>query len=116
MALSLLGSPDYFREYQITTIYHTELHHAPLPTPIELQLSIFSNVVGLQNSPVHSLESAFSKYLCRVRPLNDKKLPCAGLGQELSVIITVPPLPELPLHKFHLCTIRWNRRKDTLET
>ena len=31
------------------------------------------------------------------------------------VNIAVPPLPELPLHKFHLCTIRRNRRKDTLE-
>ena len=70
--------------------------------------------LGLRNPPAHSLESAISKHLCRVWPLNHKKLPCAGPGQELSVNIAVPPLPELPLHKFHLCAIRWNRRKDTL--
>ena len=29
--------------------------------------------------------------------------------------IAVPPLPELLLHKFHLCAIRQNRRRDTLE-
>ena len=31
--------------------------------------------------------------------------------------IAVTPLPELPLrlHKFHLCAIRRNQRKDTLE-
>ena len=37
-----------------------------------------------------------------------------GSGQELSANIPVPPLPELPRHKFHLCAIRRNRRKDTL--
>ena len=49
--------------------------------------------------PAHSrddsLESAISKYLCRIRPLNDKKLLCAGPGQELSVNIAVPPLPKV---------------------
>ena len=50
-----------------------------------------------------------------VGSLNDKKLPCAGQGQELSVNIAVSPVPELPLHKFYLCAIRRNRRKDTLE-
>ena len=29
--------------------------------------------------------------------------------------IAVPPLPELPLHKFHRCAIRRNRRKDIVE-
>ena len=38
-----------------------------------------------------------------------------GQGKELSVNIAVPPLPELLLHKFHLCAIRRNQRKDTLE-
>ena len=64
---------------------------------------------------VHSLEPAISKHLCQVWPVNHKKLPCAGPGQELSVNIAVPPLPELPLHKLHLCAIRRNRRKDTHE-
>ena len=42
-------------------------------------------------------------------------MPCAGLGQELSVNIAVPPLPDHPLYKFHLCSICWNQSKDTLE-
>ena len=31
------------------------------------------------------------------------------------VNVAVPPLPELSLHEFHLCSFRQNRRKDTLE-
>ena len=31
----------------ISTIYFTEFHRAPLPTPTQLHLSIFSTVVGL---------------------------------------------------------------------
>ena len=108
LAKAFLGSPDQCREYSLSTIYYTEFHHAPLPTPTQLHLSIFSTVVRLLNSPVHSLESAISKHLCRVWPLNHKKLPCAGPGQELSVNIAVPPLPKLPLHKLHLCAIRRN--------
>ena len=65
------------------TIYYTEFLHAPLPPQNQLHLSIVSTVVCLLNSPAHSLESAISKHLWQVLPLNDKKLPCAGLGQEL---------------------------------
>ena len=57
---AFLGFPCMFPDSRISTIYYTEFHHAPLPTPTQLHLSIFSTVVGLQNSPVHSLESAIS--------------------------------------------------------
>ena len=69
------------------------------------------------NSPLHSVQLAITKYLCLVQPLNNEKLPCAGQGQELWVNIAVPPLPELWLHKFHLCAIpgHQNQRKDPLE-
>ena len=71
------------------------------------------------SSPPVAVESAISKHHCRVRtvwPLNDKKLSCAGSGTgTFGKYFAVPPLPELPLHKFQLCAIRWNRRKDTLE-
>ena len=40
----------------ISTIYYTEFHHASLPTPVHLHLSIFSTVVRLQNWPAHSLK------------------------------------------------------------
>ena len=42
-------------------------------------------------------------------------MPCAGSRQELSVNIAVPTRPKLPLHKIHLCAIRQNGRKDSLE-
>ena len=42
---------------------------------------------GLRNSPVHGLEMAIWNHPCRVRPPKNKKLPCAGQGQEHSVLL-----------------------------
>ena len=56
---------------------------------------------------------AISKHPCRVLPQSCKKLPSAGQGQEHLVNIAFPPLPKLPLDKFHLCAIRQNLRKYT---
>ena len=66
-----------------STIYHVPLLQTQ-PCAFasnQLHLSNFSTVVGLQNSPAHSLESVFSKLPCQVRPLNDKKLPWGTLGK-----------------------------------
>ena len=59
-------------------IQNSTMHICPL------QLSsiypFFSTVITLRNLPAHSLESASSKHLCLVGPLNDKNLPCAASG------------------------------------
>ena len=53
---AFLGFPCVFPDSPISTISYTEFLHAPLPTPTQLHLSIFSTVVCLQNLPAHSLE------------------------------------------------------------
>ena len=57
---------------QVRTFHVTEFRPGSFPTPTQLQLSIFSPVVGSPIFPIHSLESANSTILCRVRPPNCK--------------------------------------------
>ena len=53
---AFLGFQCMFPDSRISTIYYTEFHHVPFPTPTQLHLSIFSTVVGLRNLPAHSLK------------------------------------------------------------
>ena len=47
------------------------------PTPMKLQISIFTSVVELQIWPVHNLELAIKNKNCQLCPPNCKTLSCA---------------------------------------
>ena len=58
LAEAFLSSPWKCPDSPVSTIYCTEFHHIPLPTPTQLHLSIFAFLVSLLNLPVHSLKQA----------------------------------------------------------